>query len=401
MDDLAPPSPSPKKILAVDDDALYQEALETAFRREGYDVILARSGGEALELLAAQPVDCILLDVLMPGLSGHETCKRIKGTPALRDIPLVMLTAVHDSEAVIEGINAGADDYVAKSSNIEVLRARVRAQLRRRQFEEEGRRRRGELLLQEKEALEAQHARELAETRAALLLSLERKNVELIAANRELEAFSYTVSHDLRAPLRVIDGFGRLLLKDCGGQLDDTGKGHLAEILENTQRMRELIEDLLELSRVTRADLTRGEVSLSELVREVLDVLRRRDPERRVELVIREGVIAIADPRLLRTVLENLLGNAWKFTSRAESARIEFGVAEGPGAPGYFVRDDGAGFDMAYADKLYRPFQRLHGAEFEGTGIGLATVRRIIERHGGALRAEGAVGAGATFYFTL
>ncbi len=364
-------------------------------REERYGVVLARSGEEALELLAVEPVDCILLDLVMPGMGGQETCRRIKAAPIVRDIPLIILTALDDPGAMLEGLSAGADDYIAKSSEFEVLKARVRAQIRRKQFEDENRRIREELLRKELETAEARAARKLAETRAALAEELERKN-------KELEAFSYSVSHDLRAPLRSIDGFSQALLEDCAGQLDAKGKSHLHRVRAAAQRMGELIDDLLELSRVTRAELRRDAVRLSDIAKAVAEELRRKDPERTVTLAIREGLVVEADHGLIQVLLDNLLGNAWKFTSRTADARVELDMEMRDGKRVYRVRDNGAGFDMAYADKLFSPFQRLHGhAEFPGTGIGLATVHRIVDRHGGRVWAEAAVGQGTTIFFTL
>ncbi|MQA29592.1 MAG: response regulator [Luteitalea sp.] len=383
----------PKKILAVDDSVTYLHELSDALTGEGYDVVMARSGEEAIELLAVQTVDCILLDLIMPGLGGRETCRRIKAAPIVRDVPLILLTALENREAMIQGLAAGADDYISKSSDFEVLRARVRAQIRRKQFEDENRRIREELLRKELEAAEARAARELAETRAILVEELERKN-------KELEAFSYSVSHDLRAPLRSIDGFSKALLEDCAEQLNPRAQDYLRRVRAAAQRMGELIDDLLELSRVGRADLRRRHTSLSEIAHSVAGELRKSDPGRQVEIEVRDALTADADKRLMRVVLENLIGNSWKFTVNVPDARIEFG--SDPDGNEFYVRDNGAGFDMAYADKLFRPFQRLHSdAAFPGTGIGLATVHRIVDRHGGRIWAEGAVGAGATFYFTV
>jgi signal transduction histidine kinase len=385
---------APRKILAVDDSPTYLHGLGDALKEEGYDVILARSGEEALELLAVQPVDCILLDLLMPGLSGQETCERIKAAPSVREIPLIMLTALDNREAMVAGLSAGADDYLSKSSELEVLKARVRAQIRRKQFEDENRRIREELLHKELEAAEARAGRELAETKAALVEELERKN-------RELEAFSYSVSHDLRVPLWAIDGFSRILLEDFEHVLDAKGRDYLGRVCAAAQRMGELIDDLLELSRVGRAEIQKSRVNLSEIARHVIADLRKRS-ERHVDVVVQEGLIADADKRLMQIALENLVGNSWKFTANTVDPRIEIGRDGNGQAPVYFVRDNGAGFDMAYAEKLFRPFQRLHSdAEFTGTGIGLATVYRIVDRHGGRVWAEGAVGRGATFYFTV
>jgi two-component system NtrC family sensor kinase len=385
----------PKKILAVDDSMTYLQELADALRGEGYDVILAHSGEEAIELLAVQSVDCILLDLLMPGLGGQETCRRIKTTQIVRDVPLIMLTAMEDREAMIQGLGAGADDYISKSSEFEVLKARLRTQIRRKQFEDENRRVREELLLKEMEAGEARAARELAETRAVLVAELERKN-------QELEAFSYSVSHDLRAPLRSIDGFSQILLKDCASSLDAKGMHHLERVRAAAQRMGELIDDLLQLSRVGRGDLSRSRVNLSEIARIVATELGKNEPERKVEFDMPDELFADADSRLMKVALENLLGNAWKFTSKIAGARIELGAVQRDAATVYFVRDNGAGFNMEYAHKLFSPFQRLHrDADFPGTGIGLATVYRIFDRHGGRVWAEGAVGKGATFYFTV
>ena len=231
---------------------------------------------------------------------------------------------------------------------------------------------------------------------------LEDANRELEGTNRELEAFSYSVSHDLRAPLRTIDGFSQILQEDYEDKLDKEGVDYLGRVRAASKHMAGLIDDLLDLSRVGRRPLSRERVDLSDLVFGIVKDLRLSEPQRKVYFVTEENVAAWADMGLLKVALENLLGNAWKFTSREPEARIEFGVQEDAGRPVYFVRDNGAGFDQDYSDKLFGAFQRLHGQEeFEGTGIGLATVARIIHRHGGRVWAEGRVGEGATFYFTL
>ena len=385
----------PKKILTVDDSLTYLHEVAAQLRQEGYDVVPARSGEEALELLSVQSVDCILLDLVMPGLSGQETCRRIKGSAAWRDIPLIMHTAREEQDAMIEGINAGADDYIAKSSDLEVLLARVRAQLRRKQFEDENRNIREQLLQKELEVVAANSARELAETRATFVEELERKN-------SELEAFSYSVSHDLRAPLRSIDGFSQLLLEDHAGKLDAKGQDYLRRVRESAPRMGELIDDLLLLSRVGRAELSRDQIDLSSIARAVFEELKNKDPPRQITLCSEDQLLVEADSRLMRVAFDNLLGNAWKFTAKISEARIDVGLGQQEGGTVFFVRDNGAGFNMNYAENLFRPFQRLHSeSDFPGTGIGLATVHRIIDRHGGRIWAEGAVGRGATFYFTI
>ena len=232
---------------------------------------------------------------------------------------------------------------------------------------------------------------------------LENANRELEGANKELEAFSYSVSHDLRAPLRTIDGFSRILLEDYAERLDEEGEDYLGRVRAASKHMDALIEDLLDLSRVSRGPLRREAIDLSAMARGIIRKFEGSQPERDVKFVAEEGVVAEGDASLLAVALENLLGNAWKFTSKRELATIEFGAAPYEGGDvAYHVRDDGAGFDPRYAEKLFGAFQRLHGSEeFEGTGIGLATVARIVHRHGGRVWAEGAVGEGATFFFTL
>jgi len=232
--------------------------------------------------------------------------------------------------------------------------------------------------------------------------SLRRNAAELLAANTELDAFAYSVSHDLRAPLRSIDGFSQVLLEDYAGKLDEAGQESLQRVRAASQRMGTLIDDLLKLARVTRAEIRTEDVDLSGMARDIVADLQRTTPERQVEFEIAPGLKARGDTRLLRVALDNLLRNSWKYTAKQPAPRVEFRSADANGGRTFMVRDNGAGFDMKYADKLFGVFQRLHAAaDFEGTGIGLATVRRIINRHGGRIWAEGAVDQGATFYFTL
>lgn len=231
---------------------------------------------------------------------------------------------------------------------------------------------------------------------------LQHLTTQLTTVNKELEAFCYSVSHDLRAPLRSIDGFSKALMEDYADKLNAEGKNYLQRVCGASQRMGQLIDDLLNLSRITRNEIRRKTFGLSELVETIAAELQEKQPERHVEFVITNGLVVNGDPQLLRIGIENLLSNAWKFTRKHLQARIEFGVTEYEGKPAYFVRDNGVGFDMNYASKLFGAFQRLHSTtEFEGTGIGLATVQRIIHRHGGRIWAEGVVDQGATFYFTI
>lgn len=385
----------PKKILAIDDSPTYLQELAGQLRQDGYEPILARSGEEGLELLTVQPVDCVLLDVLMPGLSGHETCRRVKSSPGWRDIPVIMLTAREEREAVIEGINAGADDYIPKSSDFEVLRARLRAQLRRKQFEDENRHIREQLLQKELEAAQARAARELADTRARLLADLERKH-------QELEAFSYSVSHDLRAPLRSMGEFSRILLEDHASKLDPEAQRILNIVIESTRRMRRLIDDLLKFSRIENADMSKRLCDMAAVSREVLAEALAAAPDRKIEASVGDLPHAWGDTSLLRQVLSNLVGNAVKYSRSRAPARIEIGGKKREREVHFWVGDNGIGFDPAAAANLFQAFKRLHaGEQFEGSGIGLALVKRVVERHGGRVWAEGRPNEGAVFHFAL
>ncbi|HXX67197.1 MAG TPA: ATP-binding protein, partial [Polyangiaceae bacterium] len=349
---------------------------------------IAHSEEEAIEMLSVRPLDCILLNGDMPG--GRDTCRRIKESATARTVPIILMTAVDKPAATLDGFGAGADDCIGKSSDLGVLTARIRAQMRRKQIEDEYRSIREDRIRAEERA-----ARQLVEEKAMLVLELERKN-------NELEAFSYSLSHDLRGPLRAIDGFSHVLLEDYADRLDDDGRRLLQRVRAGAQRMGELIDDMLQLSRVGRADLRRTAVDMSRLGREIVEELERTEPSRRVRFTVAEPLMVEADRGLLRILLENLLSNAWKFTSKVPAPTIELGEERRNGTIAYFVRDNGAGFDMAHADKLFRPFQRLHPeADFPGTGIGLATVHRIVERHGGRVWADGTKDAGAAFFFTM
>ncbi|HEU4700594.1 MAG TPA: response regulator [Gemmatimonadales bacterium] len=404
VDGVLPPDPAPPRgegpavraddeqvgILLVDDQAENLVALEAILEPLGQRLVSAGSGREALRALLTLDPAVILLDVKMPDMDGFETAAIIRERDRSRNIPIIFLTAADRSaELAQRGYEVGAVDYLIKPVVPEFVRSKVSV------FVELAKK--TNQLTRQAERLRAseQAARELAEARAELVADLEHKN-------RELESFSYAVSHDLRAPLRRIDSFGRALEETQAARLDEAGTKFVRRIRESAGQMAELIDDLLHLARVTRADLRRQPVDLSALVTHLVAQRQAAEPERRVELVVRPNVEAEGDARLLRIALENLLDNAWKFTAGRDPARIEFGMMRQQGEPAYFVRDDGVGFDMAYAGRLFGPFQRLHSTtEFAGTGIGLATVQRIVHRHGGRTWAEGVVGQGATFWFTL
>jgi two-component system sensor histidine kinase/response regulator len=377
-------------ILLVDDQPANVLALEAMLQGLGQNLITAGSGREALKLLLTHEFAVVLLDVKMPDMDGFETATLIRQRDKSRHTPIIFLTAADKSQTqAMRGYAVGAVDYLVKPVVPEFVRSKVAVFVELAKKSEQLRRQ--AQLLQASE----QEARDLAETRAELVRDLEHKN-------RELESFSYAVSHDLRAPLRRIESFSRAVQESQGEHLDDAGRHYLDRVREASQQMSRLIDDVLYLARVTRADMREQEVDLSGLVTLLLDRMREAEPDRQVEVKVRPGISVAADGQLLRIAVANLLENAWKFTAKTGAARIEFGVTNAGGEPTYFVRDNGAGFDMAYADRLFGPFQRLHRAsEFAGTGIGLATVQRIIHRHGGRVWAEGMLGQGATFHFTI
>jgi signal transduction histidine kinase len=322
-----------------------------------------------------------------------------------RRLPAVVsVTALRDAQDIIIGYLLIGTDNTARRQLAMAL-AEKEAELRRQAAELETL---NDKLAQANADLEVENAeRQRAEIQARTLnegleIRVVARTAEIAAVNRELEAFAYSVSHDLRAPLRHMTGFSQVLLEDYSSVLDETAKDYLHRISRASVHMGHLIDGLLSLSRVSRGDLERTEVDLSAVVRTIAQQFRLAEPDRQVAITIPPQIHVRADARLMFLVLQNLLSNAWKFTGKTPGAEIEFGEAERDGQRAYFVRDNGAGFDMAYVAKLFAPFQRLHTtAEFEGTGIGLATVQRIISRHGGEISIESEIGAGTTIFFTV
>jgi DNA-binding response OmpR family regulator/anti-sigma regulatory factor (Ser/Thr protein kinase) len=407
----------PKRILAVDDSVTYLQTLAAHLREDGYDVVPARSGQEALDLLAVQTVDAILLDVVMPGMSGQEACRRIKSSPRWQDVPLIMLTARDEREAMIEGIEAGADDYITKSGEFDVLKARLRAQLRRKQLEDEHRRIRERLLRKEIEASESRSERELAETRAALLADVHDKNAELERANTALQAakehaereshfkskFLANMSHELRTPLNAIIGFSELLEQEIFGTLTPKQMEYVQSVLGSGRHLLSLINDILDLSRVEagRIDLRSEWIPIGVIVDAVQGTV--------APLVTKQGVrfeVSVADdlpdlyvdPLRIKQVLYNLLSNAIKFTPRG--GRVALCVEAADRQLRIRVEDSGVGIRAEDLARLFREFEQLEpvaGEKPEGTGLGLALSKRLVELHGGGITVQSEVGRGSTF----
>ena len=366
----------PVNILLVDDKPENLTVLESILEGD-YRLTKAQSAQEALVALLATDFALIVLDVQMPGTSGIELAKIIKERQRTRDVPIVFVTAHYSAdEHVLSGYSAGAVDYLTKPINPAILKSKVAV------F--------AELYRKTKALNEANQV-------------LQSRNQELMAVNKELEAFSYTVSHDLRAPLRHVSGFAKALRKHAEAKLDDEDRRLMTKVQDAAGEMGNLIDQLLAFSRMGHSELRLELVDMSHLLQRARDDLELETQGRRIEWQFAPLPKIEADASLMSQVWTNLLSNSVKFTRPRDPARIEVGCEDSShGEFVFFVRDNGVGFDMKYAGKLFGVFQRLHRAEeFEGTGIGLANVRRIISRHGGHIWAEGKLDAGATVFFTL
>jgi two-component system sensor histidine kinase/response regulator len=367
-------------ILIVDDDATKRFALKTILAPLGEDVVEASSGADALRQLLRREFAVVLLDVRMPGMDGFETAQLIRQRPRSELTPIIFVTALNQGETNAgRGYELGAVDFVFAPVVPAILRAKVTVFV---------------------ELYRAQQ--ELRRYRTQLERLVQERTTALTAINRELEAFSYLVSNDLRAPLHAFDGLSEALLKDYGSKLDSRAKDSLQRMRRASQRMGDVFDGLQSLFRVTGGDIHRENIDISAMAAEIVEELRASDAGRRVTVTIAPNLSVSGDARLVRILLGNLIGNAWKFTGNNADATIEVGREGVNGEAHLFVRDNGVGFDMIHAHKLFGAFQRLHSqSEFPGMGIGLATVRRIVNRHGGRSWAEGRVGEGATFFFVL
>ena len=374
------PVESKVDILLVDDDPTKRFALKAVLAPLGQNVVEAASGPDALRQLLKQDFAVILLDVRMPGMDGFETAQLIRQRPRSELTPIIFVTALDRAETDMgRGYDLGAVDFVFAPVVPAIMRAKVSVFV---------------------ELYKAQQ--ELRRYRTQLERLVQERTTALTAINRELEAFSYSVSHDLRAPLLAFNGLNQSLLEDYADALDPRARDYLQRMRLASERMASVFDGLQTLFRLTSGEIHREQCDISAMAADVVEEIRAASPERKVDVVVAGGMTASADPRLARILLANLVGNAWKFTGREPAARVEVGSEMVDGDTRMFVRDNGVGFDMIYAHKLFGAFQRLHSqSEFPGVGIGLATVRRIVNRHGGRAWAEGAVGEGATFYFVF
>lgn len=406
------------RILVVEDSRTQAQQLRYILEQQGYEVGVANNGVQALEMIPKLQPALIISDIVMPKMDGYELCRRIKnGDIAQKDIPIILVTTMSDPQDVIRGLECGADNFVLKPYDEQYLLGRVRYVLVNREMRRADESGMGveiyfngqrhfitadrlqilNLLMSTYEAA-IQRNKELNRSQEVLQFL----NAKLDNANKELESFSYSVSHDLRAPLRHIDGYLGLLEKHLADLLDEKGRDYLKVISKAAQNMGRLIDDLLAFSQMGRIEMMQRETDVELLIQETIHVLQPELENRKIHWNIAPLPKVRADYAMLRQVFSNLLGNAAKYTRTKEVAEIEIGVKSTGKEDIFFVRDNGVGFDMQYVDKLFGVFQRLHRAEdFEGTGVGLANVRRIITRHGGRTWAEGKIDQGATIYFTL
>lgn len=423
-------------VLTVDDVETNRKLLRVTLEAEGMKVFDASDGLEALEVLDREPVDAIISDILMPRMDGYRLCYEVRDSKRFCHVPFIFYTNTYTSPSDEKtGLDLGADRFLRKPSPtseilaalhaltetarrapterippplLDLMKEYSEALVRKLEEKNSTLQLSGEQLLEANEVLcsqtrELERAREeLLNTNVELEVRVRERTSQLQKANQELEAFSHSAAHDLRAPLRAVGCYSQMLLEDGGTRLSFEGQHCVQEILERVRRMTELIEHLLKLSSISRCETKQQPVDLSELALAILQELQQAQPERQVEINVAPSVVVRGDEPLLRIALENLLNNAWKFTGKEERSRIEFGIKEEEDQPACFVRDNGAGFDMSSAAKLFQPFQRLHSnSEFQGIGIGLATVQRIILRHGGVIWAESAKNQGTTFYFRI
>lgn len=404
-------------VMVVEDSKSQALMLKSLLKKHNYKVRDFRDGNSAYQAALEEPPMLILSDILMPGMDGYELCEKVKSTKELKDIPIILLTSLQDSMDIIKGLQAGSDNFITKPFDAKYLLSRINYLLAKRELRYQGtsdlvleivfngqkyainseRKQILDLLLSVYEnAIQQNH--ELTETQA----ELRRSNEHLISMNRDLEAFSYTISHDLRTPLNHISMSAQLLQQDYRDCLDEAGASYVDTIHATTKAMAEMITDLLQFSRTGTINIHTQPVDLTEMCNKVMQWIFQDNPQRKIDIKIDENMKLNGDNSLLMVVVKNLLGNSWKYTSRTDDPEIHVGSFMKDADTVFFIKDNGAGFDPSRAANLFTPFVRLHTQEeFPGTGVGLATAKRIIERHGGTIWAEGEPGKGATFLFTI
>ncbi len=404
-------------IMVVEDSLVESTMVKALLKQHGYKVKVFHHGAEAFDAANEELPMLIISDVLMPVMDGFEFCEKLKSTSSLMDVPVILLTSLHDPLDIIRGLQVGADNFITKPFESKYLLSRVNYLLANRELRSAGN---TDMMLEimfkgNRYAINSERKQILdlllsvyetsIEQNQALTEAqkqLQQTNEHLAIANRDLESFSYTISHDLRTPLNYISVSTQLLKQKHEKEFNEEDNSYLDTILNTVRSMVDMISDLLQFSRSGNIKVDLQKVDLTDLSKKVIDWTRQENPEREIRFMVEEGIYVSGDPSLLMVVMKNLLGNAWKYTSYMASPEIYIGTQPNETHTTVFVKDNGAGFNPNQAHNLFTPFVRLHSQdEFPGTGVGLSTVKRIVEKHGGKIWATGEVGKGATFFFTV
>lgn len=404
-------------ILAAEDSLVQAKKLIHLFDLHKLKHKIVKNGAEGLEEAAKEKPVMIISDIVMPVMDGYEFCSKIKSDATLKDVPVILLTSLSDPLDIIKGLQAGADNFITKPYEEAFLMARINYLLANKQFRKMGmpdpgidivfQKQRFHINSDKKQILDLLlSVYEAAVSRNSQLIEAQKQlqvlNEDLRSANEELESFARTVSHDLRSPLNGIKGFADLLQLDYSEMIGPDGNEYLDFIIKSAQNMGQLIDDLLQFSRSSRSEIVPESVNLSSMAKEIISDLRLANYQGTYQIEVEEDLVVFADPNMMRVVLTNLLSNALKYSQKATSPEVTFASIMQNRQKIYYVRDNGAGFDMMKADALFKPFIRLHSnSEFQGTGVGLSTVKRIIERHHGSIWFESEPQKGAIFFFTL
>lgn len=405
-------------ILAAEDSLVQAKRLNYFFESNNINGVIKKNGVEAFEEALKNKPTIVISDIIMPLMDGYELCKRIKSNPNLNDVPVILLTSLSDPLDIIKGLQAGADNFITKPYDDDYLKSRINYLLRNQSIRKSS----GfgemsiDIMFQDQKftinsdkkqildlllsVYEAAINRNEQLNEAKNQLQILNKNLE--NANHELESFARTVSHDLKTPLNGVAGFAELLKDNYADKLDKEGVEYIAWILESASSMTLLIEDLLAFSRSSRSDINKEDVNLSIMVNKIIDNFRKANYKGDYDIEIQQDIIVNADKKLMNVVLNNLLSNALKYSQKTKHPEIHFGSREINNKRVIFVKDNGVGFDMNKAESLFQPFVRLHSDnEFQGTGVGLSTVKRIIDRHGGSIWVDSIINTGTVFYFTF
>ncbi|MDD2798448.1 MAG: response regulator [Bacteroidales bacterium] len=404
-------------VLAVEDSLVQARRLEFFFKENHIQYKLYTNAEEAYKAALVQKPELIVSDIIMPGMDGYEFCKKVKSTEALSQVPVILLTSLQDSHDIIKGLQAGADNFITKPYTNENLISRIQYLLISRDVRFAGS---AEMVIEmtfhgekyrinsdKKQILDLllsvyEAAIQRNDELTAMKAELETANENLKQANQDLEAFSRTVSHDLKSPLNGIIGFADILKMQLANSEDEDTIDYINTIYDSARSMSNLIKDLLNFAKSGTVTIEQEPIDISNLADDVFQTLLKNTVDRKIEISIDDNLHAKADSKMIRVVFDNLIGNAIKYSAQKEVAKIVIGKKDYFGHDLFFIEDNGAGFDMAQAEKLFLPFQRLHSeSEYNGTGVGLCTVKRIVEKHGGQIWAESEVGKGSTFFFTL